>query len=195
MVIYMTKDEYRKYMKKLRKDFSGEERNNSNQNIMTKLIEMQCIKDAEWLYPFVSYGTEADTLNIIRYYLEGEGKGSKRIAVPKVHGEDMDFYEIKSMDDLEPGYMGIPEPIEKNPVKALDGVMIMPGLVFDRELNRIGYGRGYYDRYLHQYGSNNLIKAAIAFDFQVLKEDKIISDSHDIKPDILITDKDIYYCS
>ena len=62
----------------------------------------------------------------------------------------MDFYEIKSMKDLEPGYMGIPEPIEKNPVNASAGVMIMPGLVFDMELNRIGYGRGYYDRYIHQ---------------------------------------------
>lgn len=189
----MTKDEYRKYMKELRKNLSDEDRKKCNHLIMTKLIGMQCVKDAEWLYPFVSYGTEADTINLIRYYLEGEGKYSKRIAVPKVNGKEMDFYEITSMSDLKPGYMGIPEPIGKKTVEASGGVMIMPGLVFDRLLNRIGYGGGYYDRYIAEYGSKNLIKAAIAFDFQVLDEQVITADAHDIKPDIIVTDKDIYF--
>ena len=148
--------------------------------------------ESEWIYPFVSYSTEADTIDIIRYYLENGSEERKRIAVPKVKGSEMDFYEIKSMNELSTGYMGIPEPIEKRPVIADRGVMIMPGLVFDHELNRIGYGGGYYDRYLSKYGNDNLIKAAIAYDFQVVNKIDSTSEEHDIKPDIIVTDKAEY---
>ena len=96
------------------------------------------------------------------------------------------------MNELSTGYMGIPEPIEKRPVIADRGVMIMPGLVFDHELNRIGYGGGYYDRYLSKYGNDNIIKVAIAYDFQVVNKIDSTSEEHDIKPDIIVTDKAEY---
>lgn len=187
----MTKDEYRKQMKQLRKELSDDKRKKYNDDILNTLISMECIKSTQWLYTFVSYDTEADTIELIRYYLEGEGRGSKRIAVPKVKGQEMDFYEISSMNELKPGYRGILEPEEKRPVIAEAGVMIMPGLVFDRKLNRIGYGGGYYDRYISKYGSSKLLKTAIAYDFQIIDGD-IQADLHDIKPDIIITEKSIY---
>ena len=188
----MTKKDYRKIMKERRSALSDNDRKIYNDKIRKNFLRLRCVTESEWIYPFVSYSTEADTIDIIRYYLENGSEERKRIAVPKVKGSEMDFYEIKSMNELSTGYMGIPEPIEKRPVKADRGVMIMPGLVFDHELNRIGYGGGYYDRYLSKYGNDNLIKVAIAYDFQVVNKIDSTSEEHDIKPDIIVTDKAEY---
>lgn len=188
----MTKKDYRKIMKERRSALSDNDRKLYNDNIRKNFLGLRCVAESEWIYPFVSYSTEADTIEIIRYYLENGSEERKRIAVPKVKGREMDFYEIRSMNELSPGYMGIPEPIEKRLVIADRGVMIMPGLVFDHELNRIGYGGGYYDRYLSKYDNDNLIKAAIAYDFQVVDKIDSVSEEHDVRPDIIVTDKAEY---
>ena len=72
------------------------------------------------------------------------------------------------------------------------GIMFMPGLVFDKCHGRIGYGGGYYDRYLYRHKNDNIFKVAIAYDFQVLKTEQIVIEVHDIKPDIIITEKSAY---
>ena len=107
----------------------------------------------------------------------------------------MDFYRIVSLDDLEEGYKGIREP------GTCDGemlfhagagqeksLMLMPGSVFDRERNRIGYGGGYYDRYLER--ETGFTVMAVCFDIQV--QEKIPSDIHDRKPDMILTECHTY---
>ncbi len=75
-------------------------------------------------------------------------KLGKTVWVPKVHGETMDFYEITSFDELKPGAYGISSPMPEYLHRQTTDLMIMPGVAFDTNRNRVGYGGGYYDRYL-----------------------------------------------
>ena len=75
----------------------------------------------------------------------------KEIAVPKVQGLDMIFYKLTDFAQLEPGYYGIPEPVSGEIVQWEDALMIMPGVAFDRQNHRVGYGGGFYDRYLEKH--------------------------------------------
>lgn len=97
----------------------------------------------------------------------------------------MIFYEITSMDDLEPGYFGILEPKE-GLAKATgeDGLMIMPGVAFDPFRHRVGYGGGFYDRYLSVHTKHST--AALAFEFQMLEEVPV--EPTDLLPDVVITE-------
>lgn len=182
----MTKKEARETMKILRSKLSPSEREQKNQAIFRRLMQMDVMKQARWFFPFVSYGTEVDTIEMIKYILESK---LTRVAVPRVHGNHMDFFEITSMEQLVSGYHGILEPNTTNLIQARDGVMLLPGLAFDLDKNRVGYGAGYYDRYLEQYQNKNLITIAIAYDFQIV--DSITADTFDQKPNLLITDKGV----
>lgn len=183
----MTKQEARERMKILRKGLSVEERERKNQTIEKFLLNFLAEQRKSWFFPFVSYGTEVDTLGIIKKLLE---KGSMRLAVPRVEGRNMDFFEIISMQDLQPGYQGIPEPVTSTRVMAEEGVMLLPGLAFDQEKNRVGYGGGFYDRYLEKCNSGQLITVAVAYDFQIV--DKITAEEFDRRPQWIITDKGIF---
>lgn len=182
----MTKKEAREVMKKQRQNLSPFERRKKDQAIFHKLMQLNEMKQARWFFPFVSYGTEVDTIEMIHHVLNEK---ITRVAVPRVHGEDMDFYEITSIGHLVPGYHGILEPVTTNLIQAKEGVMLLPGLAFDSEKNRVGYGGGYYDRYLEHYQSNALITVAVAYDFQIV--DHITAESFDRKPHLIITDKEI----
>ena len=179
-------------MKNLRAGLSLSERQEKDSLLYNNFMSLKILQNVEWIYTFVSYGTEVSTLKIIETMLEST---YKKVAVPRVSGKEIEFYEINSMDDLMSGYNGILEPIGSTPVaKCSDNkIMVMPGLVFDTYYGRIGYGGGYYDRYLYRYKDDRICKIAIAYDFQVLKTERIPMESHDICPDIIVTDKGIYY--
>ena len=106
---------------------------------------------SETVFCYVSFRDEADTFRIIR---EALARG-KKAAVPRVEGKHrMEFYYINSMDDLSPGYMGIPEPsedAERRAVPVKNDLMVMPGAAFDRSGTRLGYGAGFYDAYLSKH--------------------------------------------
>lgn len=180
----MTKQEARTQMKKMRQELSKAEREERNQRIFERLMQLECMKRAKWFFPFVSYGTEVDTLPMITYILENT---DTKVAVPRVNGKDMDFYEIQSLSQLQEGYCGILEPVTQDLVKAEHGVMLLPGLAFDVQKNRVGYGGGFYDRYLESCQHTDLHTVAIAYDFQVVAT--IGAERFDRKPDLLLTDK------
>lgn len=121
-----------------------------------------------------------------------------RAAVPKVSGRRMDFYYINKMDDLEPGYMGIYEPkahcMKADACAGGNGITsstaaIIPGLAFTNDRKRCGYGGGYYDRFLSE--NPGIIKIAICYSVQIF--DDFETDEHDIRPDCIVTDKQVYY--
>ena len=103
----------------------------------------------------------------------------------------MEFHRITSFDDTELGMFNIPEPKCGEIVEDSDVLIIMPGLAFDDEFNRIGYGGGYYDRYLDRKQNCNFVKVAFAYDFQMV--DHIEVDDYDYKVDVIITDKGCKY--
>lgn len=185
----MDKDILRDRMKKLRANLSVSEKDKKDKLIYNNFMNFNILEKIEWIYIFVSYGTEADTLKIIETLLQSS---NKKVAVPRVSGKEMEFYQVNSMTDLKPGYKGILEPVTNIPILKCNGIMVMPGLVFDIYHGRIGYGGGYYDRYLCKHKDDNIYKIAISYDFQVLKTEKIEMELYDICPDIIITDNGIY---
>lgn len=165
----MTKKEARERMKKKRRSMPAMERRQQDSQIRSRLMGLPCWKKVSWFFPYVSYGTEVDTQKIIEYVLKmGQDGAGIRVAVPRVEGEEMNFYEITSLDQLEKSQKGIPEPVGGQRVEAREGIMLLPGLAFDRKLHRIGYGGGYYDKYLARYGGPDLITLAVAYEYQVV---------------------------
>lgn len=160
-----------------------------SQQIMQRLCEYERYRNADAILVYISYRSEVDTGMVIRNAWEN----GKRVYCPKVHGTEMEFYEIQSMDELVEGYQGIREPIadkdrvfeEKEKETCL---MIMPGSAFDRQKNRIGYGGGYYDKYLEKHPQLDTI--AVCFDCQMQKS--IPADTFDRKPDVVMTECMIY---
>ncbi|RKI40513.1 5-formyltetrahydrofolate cyclo-ligase [bacterium D16-51] len=186
----MTKQEAREQMKQCRRKLSVQEREEKNRCIFQYLMKMEIMQQQKYFFPFVSYGTEVDTIQIIRQVLK---EGKMKVAVPRVNREtegEMDFFVITSMEDLSRGYQGILEPVTQEKIEASEGVMLLPGLAFDRQKNRAGYGGGYYDRCLGRYKKKSLVTVALAFQFQIV--DRLETDFYDIRPDWIVTEQGVF---
>ena len=179
------KKDIRKEVSKRRKSASLQKVIEDSQTICDTLCQLESFQEAEWVYIYIDYKNEVMTGQIMKNALAM----GKRVASPKVVGKDMIFYEIQSLNDLEPGYFGIQEPRENLPVADCEtAFLVMPGVAFDRQKHRVGYGGGFYDRYLEKHP--NLYKAAIAFEFQMFEEVPV--EPTDILPDVVITETHIY---
>ena len=136
------------------------------------------------IYCYVDYRNEVGTKSIIRKAWEL----GKRVAVPKIEGEDMKFYYISDFSDLKEGYRGILEPESNFPANDTYALVIMPGVAFDRSRNRIGYGKGFYDKFMDKHPEYHTI--ALAFESQML--DAIDAEKFDYRPEVLITEEKLY---
>ena len=147
-----------------------------------KLYATPQYQQARSLYAYLSFNQEVRTNPIIeRAWADG-----KRVAVPKVIGDEMRFIWLDSFDQLGLGYFGIAEPIEDGPVADDETApILMPGLAFDAEGRRIGYGGGFYDRWLEAHPGHPLL--ALCYDFQLLP--RLDVEEHDIPVDIVLTDR------
>lgn len=175
----------RKEVFKRRKAVSDQQVMEDSARICQKLFHLRAFLESDWVYLYIDYNHEVMTENILRQALALQ----KRVAAPKVVGKDMVFYEISSLEDLEPGYCGILEP--KEGLMEADcehAFLVMPGVAFDRQKHRVGYGGGFYDRFLERH--TELYKAALAFEFQIFNE--VPTESTDILPDVVITEAAVY---
>ena len=175
----------RKIAKEKRNSLSENEIKEYSALICEKFLKEDFYKNADVIYTYVACGSEINTDRII----EKAWEDGKKIAVPKVLSKGvMEFYYIKSFDDLKSGFCDIKEPdIKENTECAKDEnvLIVVPGLAFDNKHNRIGYGGGYYDRYLKTHRNINFIRVSLAYDFQLF--DSLIVENHDEKIDALIT--------
>ena len=142
-------------------------------------FETKQYQRAKTVYSYLPYNQEVRTVPI----LEKAIADGKAVAVPKVYGDTMRFIYIKAMDETAPGYSGIPEPIADGPV-ANDptALVLMPGLAFDKEGHRIGYGGGFYDKFLAAEPDHPTV--ALCYGFQVLE--KLETDEFDIPVDLVL---------
>lgn len=176
------KAEIRKKVLLQRNELSGEERRKASFLLTERILGHQWYYLSEVLLGFVPYGSEIDVMEILQDALQ---KG-KKLYLPKVEGDDMEFYLVESLADLEEGYKGIMEPKGDTPCFAYEEntadkvLMLMPGAAFDGTRNRIGYGKGYYDRYLQDKESLQLRTIAVGFQCQMVEE--IPSEEFDIRP-------------
>lgn len=152
--------------------------------IYEKVISHPYFLGAEEVYCYIDFKNEVGTRKII----ETAWKLGKKVATPKIVGEYMHFYYIRNFDDLSSGTWGIMEPATQTPACGTKVLVLMPGAVFDKKRNRIGYGRGYYDQYLAKHP--NYQTMALAFELQMLEN--IPADEHDICPQIIVTEEHIY---
>ncbi|MCR4635939.1 MAG: 5-formyltetrahydrofolate cyclo-ligase [Butyrivibrio sp.] len=195
----MDKQDYRKAALARRDAIPEIDRERYSRMIIDKLLESKELNGADSVLVYCSYLSEVDTHVLIERLLY---KG-KRVYCPKVTDPKngiMEFYEVRGMKDLTEGYHGIPEPVttdryvtgealhdlDSNHTDMLhtDTLMILPGVAFDRDCNRIGYRGGFYDRYIPRIPGAYLI--ALAFEEQI-SEDIFPMESHDIKPDAIYT--------
>lgn len=178
------KKDIRKRILKERAQLSGELWKTYSKSVADCLIHHPIFAEAKIVYGYMPIRKEVDTLPILEEAL----RQHKRIALPKVLSKtEMQFFEITSFRELEPGAYGILEPPVDHPASEQEGLLLMPGACFDRELHRIGYGGGYYDRFLEIHPG--FTTAALSFSLQCM--DQIPWDPHDIRPQYLFTEKEI----
>ena len=142
-------------------------------------------KDAKRILAYADYNHEVMT----DFIIEAAWRDGKEVAVPKVVGQDMVFYKLTDFAQLEKGYFGIPEPARGEIVQWEDAMMVMPGVAFDKENHRVGYGGGFYDRFLEKHPQ--VRRVAVAFEFQMLPE--VPTEPTDISPEIIVTEKSAYH--
>lgn len=162
----------------------------ASEKIKAKAFETKQFTNAETVFVYASYKSEVETMELIK----GALRRGKRVAVPKVDGIEMEFYEITSWEELFPGFSGILEPQihDKMPVTPKDSdVFLIPGAAFDLAGRRIGYGGGYYDRYWNRINSTYGITPcfmALAFEAQICRGG-VPAEKHDKKMDCIITER------
>ncbi len=182
-----TKRHIRNTTLKLRDNLTQEERKAKSKMIQEKIISAAVYKEAEIILSYMNYKSEVETEELVLKAL----KEGKKVYCPKVNGDTMEFYRVSSIEDTEIGCMGIREPfaeeaklLRESDISIGKCLMIMPGSAFDKDRNRIGYGKGYYDKYLNQYSGLSTI--AICYDCQIV--DKVPKEEYDIKPDAVISE-------
>lgn len=187
----MNKKELRTVIIKKRDDLNLKERNRMDDLILDRLLKSKMYKNSMNIFVFVNYGSEVDTKSFIYKAIED----GKRVCIPKTirNTREMKAVEIKSLDNLKPDNWGIlePETFQGEINKEFLDLIIVPGVVFDRKGNRIGYGGGYYDRYFSDLNSK-IKKVVLAYDMQVVES--LVSEEHDVKVEYIITEKEIIEC-
>ncbi len=124
----------------------------------------EAYKQAKTIYGYLPYNQEVRTVAMLQRALDD----GKRVAVPKCYGDEMRFIYLDDLDQVEKGYCNIPEPIADGPI-ADDptALVLMPGLAFDPAGHRIGYGGGFYDKFLAAEPGHPTL--ALCYDFQMLE--------------------------
>lgn len=161
--------------------------------IWKNLKKEESFQQADVILVYMDYRSEVMTTGLVEELLLSEG--GKRIFAPVVEGFDVVFYEIHSLSDLHAGYQNIREP-ESVPERMFTEktaeenkcFLLAPGSAFDRQLGRMGYGKGFYDRFLQKY-QGMITSAGLAFDCQIAPS--VPFEAHDSKVDMVITEKEV----
>ena len=174
----------REKFKAIRMNYFPEQKAKLDNDIIGRLTRTYQYKNADIILCYVSTPLEVDTHALIKRALED----GKKVAVPKCKPETttMDFYFINSFDDLEKGTFGVLEPIEEQCelYQGDKGICIVPGLCFDHSGYRLGYGKGYYDRFLTNYSQT---KIGICYNDCV--QQRLFHGRYDVPVDLLITER------
>lgn len=180
-----SKKNLREKYKTIRTSMSTAEKKRMDQEILKLFFSLSEYKKTKLILTYVSKEKEIDTFKLIKVALND----GKIIGVPKCNSKQkkISFYEIKSIEELKPSIFGILEPI--NCIKlsidiSKDTLCVVPGLCFDANGYRVGYGHGYYDRYL-----KNFVGISIGVCYNNCVVDKILHENFDKNVNMIITDK------
>ena len=156
----------------------------ASSKIQDNLRRIDHYRNANSVGAYYAVGSEVRTKAILQEILNA----GKELALPKVDKDDLIFKRISSFSDLEMGNFSVFEPKERcETIKKLD-VILVPAIALTRDGFRLGYGFGYYDRYLHSKRSK---KISLSYSKQIVKS--IPFDNHDVKMDFIVTEDEVIY--
>ena len=151
----------------------------ASQRLAELFVASEAYRQAKTIYGYLPYNQEVRTVPMLQQALAD----GKRVAVPKCYGDEMRFIYLEDLSQVEKGYCGIPEPIADEPVADdKTALVLMPGLAFDPQGHRMGYGGGFYDKFLEKEPNHPTI--ALCYEFQMLEH--LETEAHDIPVDTVL---------
>lgn len=175
----MDKKELRRSIRERKRAMTEEEIATRSAALGKVFADSQLYREAKTIYGYLPYNQEVRTVPMLEQAL----LDGKKVAVPKVVGDEMVFIYLSDLTQVEKGYAGIPEPIADEPVANDEtALVLMPGLAFDREGHRIGYGGGFYDKFLEREPKHPTL--ALCYEFQMLEH--LETEEHDIPVDCVL---------
>ena len=175
----MDKQALRKEIREKKRAMTEEQIVAASERLGELFLTSDAYKQAKTIYGYLPYNQEVRTVPMLQQaLLEG-----KKVAVPKCYGDEMRFIYLDDLSKVEKGYCSIPEPIADEPVADdKTALVLMPGLAFDPQGHRMGYGGGFYDKFLEQEPNHPTI--ALCYDFQMLEH--LETEAHDIPVDTVL---------
>ena len=175
----MDKTSLRKQIREQKRAMTPRQIETASQKLCQLFLTSELYRQAKTIYGYLPYNQEVRTVPMLEQALAD----GKRVAVPKVYGDEMKFIYLTDLTQVETGYAGIPEPVEDGPV-ADDptALVLMPGLAFDREGHRIGYGGGFYDKFLAAEPTHPTL--ALCYGFQMVEQLQV--EEFDIPVDVVL---------
>lgn len=175
----MDKKELRRSIRERKRAMTEEEIVSRSAALGKAFAASELYQQAETIYGYLPYNQEVRTVPMLEQAL----RDGKKVAVPKVMGDEMVFIYLEDLSLVEKGYAGIPEPVANGPVaQDTTALVLMPGLAFDREGHRIGYGGGFYDKFLQREPEHPTL--ALCYEFQMLPH--LETEEHDIPVDCVL---------
>lgn len=175
----MDKTELRREIRARKRAMTEEEIETRSAKLAQLFFASEAYQNAKTIYGYLPYNQEVRTVPMLAQAL----KDGKKVAVPKVYGEEMKFLYLDDLNAVAKGYAGIPEPIADEPVAQDEtALVLMPGLAFDPQGHRIGYGGGFYDKFLAAEPHHPTL--ALCYEFQMLP--KLDVEDHDIPVDTVL---------
>lgn len=161
----MDKKTLRKQIREQKRAMTPEQIATASEKLVQMFLDTELYRQAKTIYGYLPYNQEVRTVPLLQQALAD----GKRVAVPKVYEDEMKFIYMTDLTQVAEGYAGIPEPIADDPV-ADDptALVLMPGMAFDTQGHRIGYGGGFYDRFLAEEPNHPTI--ALCYDFQMVED-------------------------
>ena len=159
----MNKQELRKKIREQKRAMTAEEIDARSARLGELFLSSDAYRNAKTIYGYLPYNQEVRTVPMLEQAL----KDGKRVAVPKCYGDEMRFIFMDDLSKVEKGYAGIPEPVADGPIADDEtALVLMPGMAFDPQGHRIGYGGGFYDKFLASEPNHPTL--ALCYEFQVL---------------------------
>ena len=175
----MDKTELRREIRARKRAMTEAEIEERSAKLAQLFFASRAYQNAKTIYGYLPYNQEVRTVPMLERAL----KDGKKVAVPKVYGEEMKFLYLDDLTAVAKGYAGIPEPIADEPVAQDEtALVLMPGLAFDPQGHRIGYGGGFYDKFLAAEPNHPTL--ALCYEFQMLP--KLDVEDHDIPVDTVL---------
>jgi 5-formyltetrahydrofolate cyclo-ligase len=161
----MDKKTLRKQIREQKQAMTPEQIESASDKLVQMFLETELYAQAKTIYGYLPYNQEVRTELILEQALAD----GKRVAVPKVYGDGMKFIYLSDLKQVAPGYAGIPEPVADGPLgDDPTALVLMPGMAFDKEGHRIGYGGGFYDKFLATEPGHPTI--ALCYEFQMVEQ-------------------------